>query len=535
MKIPSPLRFGRVIVVASALTMVAPAMFPEVAQATVEDQRREVERIVDELDRLHTQADILAEDYAEAVDTKNQLGIEIVAAEQRVADKEAELNSLRGDLAEVAIRAFTGNGADVLGPLFSNANQYGEGLRRDQYSRVALSVGTSTTDDLDELISDLDAERKDLESKRAQAEALTLTIADKQQQTESLTAEYIQSRDSAQARLGRLIEEEEQRRAEAAFARLQAELAAQQAAAASASASNSGGGNTGGGGTASGGSNATTSSGGGGNNSNNSNSSSGGGSTPAPAPVVNLPSVSGRAGLAIQAAQGQLGVSYRYATSKPGVSFDCSGLTHYAWGQAGVYLPRNSRCSSSRDPAGSGCCRPAGRPDLLLLADQSCRDLRRRWTADPRSQLGHRGEGLERQLGQGHGGRPPRLTQRRQRSNRSFGVDVLRLGGATVGLRAGHQSRPGHRLAVRQHRGRRRPVPVRSDRRRSLEPHVSRHRYIATAFRVAASADRARARHGPRHGARTPHPSPPSVEPTSPCRGRSDCAPMIRSTKRRST
>ena len=298
---------------------------------------------------LHSQADILAEDYAEAVDTKNQLGIEIVAAEQRVADKEAELNSLRGDLAEVAIRAFTGNGADVLGPLFSNANQYGEGLRRDQYSRVALSVGTSTTDDLDELISDLDAERKDLESKRAQAEVLTVTIADKQRQTDSLTAEYIQSRDSAQARLGRLIEEEEQRRSEAAYARLQAELAAQQAAAASASASGGGGGNTGG--NTSGGGNATTSSGGS-SSSGGSGSSSGssGGSAPAPAPVVNLPSVSGRAGLAIQAAQGQLGVPYRYATSSPGVSFDCSGLTHYAWGKAGVYLPRNSRAQAAATP-----------------------------------------------------------------------------------------------------------------------------------------------------------------------------------------
>ena len=353
MKIPSPLRFGRLIVVASALTMVLPAVFPEAAQATVEDQRREVERIVDELDRLHTQADILAEDYAEAVDTKNQLGIEIVAAEQRVADKEAELNSLRGDLAEVAIRAFTGNGADVLGPLFSNANQYGEGLRRDQYSRVALSVGTSTTDDLDELISDLDTERKDLESKRAQAEALTATIADKQQQTESLTAEYIQSRDSAQARLGRLIEEEEQRRAEAAFARLQAELAAQQAAAANASASTNAGNGGDTGATTSGGGNATTSSSGNSSSGTSSSNNSGGGSggsTAAPAPVVNLPSVSGRAGLAIQAAQGQLGVSYRYATSKPGVSFDCSGLTHYAWGEAGVYLPRNSRAQAAATP-----------------------------------------------------------------------------------------------------------------------------------------------------------------------------------------
>jgi len=322
--------------------MVIPAVFPEAVQATVSDQRREVERIVDELDRLHTQADILAEDYAEAVDTKSRLGVEIIAAEQRVADKEAELDSLRGDLAEVAIRAFTGTGADVLGPLFSNADQYGEGLRRDQYSRVALSVGTSTTDDLDELISDLDQERKDLESKRAQAEALTITIADKQTQTESLTAEYIQRRDSAQARLGVLIEQEEQRRADAAFARLQAELAAQQAAINAAAGASTSGASSGG----------TTSGNTGGGTSGNSGggTSSGGGSAPAPAPAVNIPAVSGRAGIAIQAAQGQLGVSYRYATSNPGVSFDCSGLTHYAWGQAGVYLPRNSRAQAAATP-----------------------------------------------------------------------------------------------------------------------------------------------------------------------------------------
>lgn len=46
----------------------------------------------------------------------------------------------------------------------------------------------------------------------------------------------------------------------------------------------------------------------------------------------------------------QRGVSYRYATSLPGVSFDCSGLTHYAWGQAGVYLPRNSRAQAAATP-----------------------------------------------------------------------------------------------------------------------------------------------------------------------------------------
>jgi cell wall-associated NlpC family hydrolase len=341
MKILSPHRFGRLIIVASSFTMVLPAVIPEIAQASVGEQRREVERIVDQLDRLETQADILAEDYAEAVDQKNQLDIEIIAAEGRVADKEAELTGLRGDLAEVAIRAFTGNGADVLGPLFSDANQYSEGLRRDQYSRVALSVGTSTTDDLDELISDLEAERKDLESKRAQAEALTIKIADKQQQTETLTAQYIEQRGAAERRLGQLIQEEEERRAAAAYAKLQADFAAQQAANAAASAAaNTGGGTTGGGTTGGGDTGGGTSTGGG-----------GGDSTPsAPAPAANIPSVSGRAGIAIEAARGQLGVRYVYATSKPGVSFDCSGLTHYAWGQAGVYLPRNSRSQAAALP-----------------------------------------------------------------------------------------------------------------------------------------------------------------------------------------
>jgi len=43
-------------------------------------------------------------------------------------------------------------------------------------------------------------------------------------------------------------------------------------------------------------------------------------------------------------------VPYKYAMSSPGVAFDCSGLTHYAWGQAGVYLPRNSAAQAAATP-----------------------------------------------------------------------------------------------------------------------------------------------------------------------------------------
>ena len=312
-----PQRFSRALVLVSTIIFAAPMIDAQAAAATsVEDQQREVERIVDELDHLHERADILAEEYAVAVDDKNQLDIEIAKGEERVAAKQAELSTLQGDLAEVAVRTFTGAGADVLGPLFSDASTYSAGLRRDQYSRVALNVGTGTTDDLDELIGALDAEQKDLEDKRERAQQLTEEIADKQQQVEQLTAQYIDERAAAEARLGELIAEEEARRDAEALAEFQ-----RQAQQATAGGSDNGGG--GGGGSDAGG-------------------RGGGGASYVP--------VSGLAGTAINAAMGQLGVPYHYATSEPGVGFDCSGLTHYAWGQAGVYLPRNSAAQAAATP-----------------------------------------------------------------------------------------------------------------------------------------------------------------------------------------
>lgn len=59
--------------------------------------------------------------------------------------------------------------------------------------------------------------------------------------------------------------------------------------------------------------------------------------------------------LAILAAMTQLGVPYRRNTSKAGEGFDCSGLTTYAWGQAGFLLQRQSsaqiRAAAPRDQA----------------------------------------------------------------------------------------------------------------------------------------------------------------------------------------
>ena len=46
--------------------------------------------------------------------------------------------------------------------------------------------------------------------------------------------------------------------------------------------------------------------------------------------------------VALLSALSQVGVRYHRNASQPGVAFDCSGLTSYAWGQAGVALNRQS-------------------------------------------------------------------------------------------------------------------------------------------------------------------------------------------------
>lgn len=64
--------------------------------------------------------------------------------------------------------------------------------------------------------------------------------------------------------------------------------------------------------------------------------------------------------VALMAGLSQLGVRYRKNSSLPGEGFDCSGLTLFAWGQAGVALPRSSRAQikfaapRTRDTAQAG-------------------------------------------------------------------------------------------------------------------------------------------------------------------------------------
>jgi cell wall-associated NlpC family hydrolase len=312
----------------------------------VATQKQKVEQIAAQLDNLENRLGQLDEDYGAAQDKKAGLDQEIADSQARIAQQEARLGELAGVLGDIAVDKYVTGSALELSPLFSNAAAYTEAEQKDSFSRLALDNGAGSTDEMLALSEDLAKEHATLSRKQQQVADLVTTLDAKLAEAEQLQTEYQQKLTSAQAELGAAIEQERERRAEAAAA---AEIAKQQqqeqqaaaAAAASSKAASAApprGGGTGGTGSGStGGAPAPAAP------APSSNGGDTGGDNQAPAPPPpSAPPVSSMAGIAVNAAMGQLGVSYRFAAESPGVAFDCSGLTKYAWGQAGVYLPHQS-------------------------------------------------------------------------------------------------------------------------------------------------------------------------------------------------
>jgi cell wall-associated NlpC family hydrolase/uncharacterized coiled-coil protein SlyX len=324
--------------VAAAIAVCSLLASATVASAdSVGSEKQKVAQLADQLDNLENRIGQLDEDYGAAQDRKAGLDQEIADSQAKIAQQEARLAELAGTLGDIAVDKYVSGSALELSPLFSNAAAYTEAEQKDSLSRLALDSGAGSTDEMLALSDDLAKEQASLSRKQQQVADLVTTLDSKLAEAQQLQTEYEQKLTSAQADLGAAIEQERERRAEAAAA---AEIAKQKQAAADAAAAAAAqnsknaaattprGGGTGGG-------------------------SGGGGSTPAPqdpAPSSGdtggggnpAPPVSSMAGIAVNAAMSQLGVSYRFAAESPGVAFDCSGLTKYAWGQAGVYLPHQS-------------------------------------------------------------------------------------------------------------------------------------------------------------------------------------------------
>ena len=288
-----------------AMSLLGPALIPGHASADpAEEKRREVEALADQLDNLEMQMQGLDEDYLETMAQKDQLGTEISAAEADVAAAEASLAQMRGTLYTAAVNQFMHGGrTSTLSTLFASQGGVQDALQREQLISIALNQGSLTTDSLDATATELTKKKTALEKKRKQAEQVAESLLARQADTEAMFARYEQLKASAQGDLAELLVQVRRERESRLLA--QSEQEARNYQSQYSKVRNQ---------------------------------------------YKNIPKVSSRAQIAIQAALRQLGVPYRYAMSKPGVAFDCSGLTTYAWAKAGVGLPRNSRAQYNSLP-----------------------------------------------------------------------------------------------------------------------------------------------------------------------------------------
>ena len=295
----------------------------------VDDAQRKVDQILDELDNLRNQMGQIDEDYSAALDRQDQLAIEITASQARIDELTIQLGDVEGVLQQIAVARFTGGDSLSLSPIFSDAATYSQAEQRVALGLVAIDTGESDIDGLQSLDGGRDTGRGSRERKQREGAARIATRKQRQKDYTELETAYLAKEAQARADLGqeKLAAAEEARAAAAAEQQARnSEQAAASAAAATPAAPRGGGGDTGGGNT-----------GGGGGDTGGGNTGGGGDTGGSPAPAV-----SGKAGIAVSAAYSQLGVPYRFATSSPGVSFDCSGLTKWAWGRAGVGMPHQS-------------------------------------------------------------------------------------------------------------------------------------------------------------------------------------------------
>ena len=306
-----------VTLLAGALVWVGPARAD-----SVDDARRKVNEMVDRLEDAEDEVDRLSEELRVAEDDKARLDIEIAEAEVVISAMETEVGGLQAQMSDLAVQAFVGGGGggSLTGLLAPGAGP-NEAVQRQYLTEMALNLGSANSDQLDALIDDLGDKKAELERDRTNAEELATRIQESQREAADKIEEYTSLKAKAERELGEALAKERARRAAAAAAAARAQANALAASRASGSPASTTG------------------------------SSSGGTNVSRPRfDPSSIPASSSRGAMAVAAARSQIGVKYVKNAATENEAFDCSGLTMWAWQQAGVSLPHQSRRQFSSSP-----------------------------------------------------------------------------------------------------------------------------------------------------------------------------------------
>jgi peptidoglycan DL-endopeptidase CwlO len=278
---------------AAAILILPTAFFASSAVSNAAPSKADVAAAKERLDQLEHQLEAAEEQYNDALVRLQAVQARLADARKMKDGAEAEAAASQRRLSERAVQAYTGMGSQI-GSLL-DAQNLGD------FSDRLSFMGAIAQSDAD-LASEADAT-----AQRAQwaADQYAKVEAERQANLDELSRqlEQVQNMLSEQKTLYEQTNDDYQ-----SYVRAQ-ELAAQQAAQAARDAAQ------------------------GGTDTTSSNGDVGG--------YVPPPNATG-AQIAIDAAKSVLGTQYVWGSADPSVGFDCSGLTMWAWAQAGVYLPHSS-------------------------------------------------------------------------------------------------------------------------------------------------------------------------------------------------
>ena len=297
-----------------------------VAADEIADKRAEAQRIASQLQAEASRESELAEQYnaarlkAEAVEGK------AAAAEADVARLDSLMEKAKRQVRTQAVEAYMHGGTSAqAGQLLGADSDSMDLTRRQQYVETLLRSEREAIEEMRQVRAELNERQSALDAARAEARAALAAVNSSRESAAAAEAARRATLSRVQGELATLVDAETRRRAEEDARRAASEQAARSArdqaaarTAAPAAAPRSG-------------STPTTAK-----------------KSPAPAAAPAGPSAPPASGAnaAVAKAKEQIGKPYKWGAEGPD-SFDCSGLTLYAWRAGGRSLPHSSQAQYS--------------------------------------------------------------------------------------------------------------------------------------------------------------------------------------------
>jgi cell wall-associated NlpC family hydrolase len=275
--------FAALVLVLLALT--ASLLVPSVASADpVSDKREEARREAEKLEQLAHEAEVLTEEYNDAVLKQQQLQSEVDAATTRADEANAELEKRRAEMAEFAVDAYVMGGTDAQVPSALKHDPE-DSAKLQEYAVAAVGDRPKLIKQFRKAKADAEKQIDELGEAKAEADEVSKAVDAKMKDAQAAVDEQTNRRNQIDAELADLVRQEEEARSGAAP----------------------------------------------------------GTSNPPRRTGGPPPAVGSGASFAIDAAKTQLGVPYKWAGESPETGFDCSGLVLWAWRHGGKSLPHSSK------------------------------------------------------------------------------------------------------------------------------------------------------------------------------------------------